>query len=468
MRRIMILTVAAGLALGIGCKGKSKKARLVTDAELTKVQNEHAARLKTYLAKSCKRPVLRGHAVAGSGTKALAAFGDAKGTYASCLGTLAKIDDVSGILRKCDKGMNARNCPSRALSDEPKKDAVNGVLAKCTAALAAMSKVVRHEEVCAPSRAGTGQNDSPLLGHIRIAHAAGFQARQMAREGKHVQGLQLAFDAARFSQDLSRPGASLIAAMISVATLSSPMVAAESILNAKLAWTPAELDAAVAEADKLIASQTPYGETMVGEGLYVLEELAKKLRGDVKEEKPAGTKSMDLHPNDEHGVAWFAFQANSAVTEKACLGTSLKACIDGVKKSLEGNVLEQDITKKLSADTDKMRKQIRDRIVAILRDIAQSSVSKYVRRHAGGVGTLVAMRAHLEYLRVTTAAKKCPDVAAATKALTPLLASKELGDPMTLHAAADGTLEVRLPGWAVYNEKKREPNLERLTVWRIH
>lgn len=461
MRRSVLVTLAAGLALGLGCK-KGDKVRLVSDAELAQLQAEHATKLQAHLAKSCERSVLRGPAPSGDGTAALLVFADAKSSpHAACLEAAGALD-ASELLFDCAEGMDRSRCPPRQLSDQPKKDEVAALLTTCASAMTAMQTAVSYGAVCSPFRPSKGPKDPALLGYVRATQVAALRARQLARDAEPAAGLDLTMDAARLTQDVDRPGASLISAMIAVASLRAPMGAAESILNSKVDWTSAELDAAVTQADLLRASQVPWDATMTGEGLYMLEEIARQIRGEAKalNEKPL------LGPEDEYGVVWLAVRGWIQATEKACSGKSLKDCIEGTERARASDPLEADVAQQLGANPNAFGAELRERIVAILREVVDASTARYARRHATAVGQIIALRAHLEYARMTAAAKQCPEAHAATAALAPLLDSKELGSPLTTFVAPDGSIELRLPEWAVYNDKKT-PNLERLTVWRV-
>jgi hypothetical protein len=452
MRALLCVVVATGLAFGSGCKKKSA-ARLVSDAELAQLQTEHAAKLQAFLAASCDRPVLRGEATPGNGTEALRALGAWNdGPHAACSSAFETKDDASELLLDCAPGMDPARCPARSLSDATEQPRATALLASCKDIAPAVQAAVAYGTVCSPFRPSKGPADPEMLGYIRASKVAALQARQIARDGAPGAALDLVMDTARMAQDVDRPGAGLISAMISVASMGAPMSAAEAILNSKFDWPAAGLDTAVNQADALRASQVPWHATLAGEGLYMVEQAARQLRGEVPAAEPTR-----LAPQDEYGVTWIALRGWSKATERACAaGTSLKQCIENTRTP---PALDDEVASQLSS---KPASEVRGKIVAILGDLLGTlSTPKYARRYALGVARTIALRAHLEYVRMTATARQCPDAAAATAALTPLLASKELGDPLTTFVAPDGTIEVRLPEWAVEGDDKG------LTMWRI-
>lgn len=460
--RVCLVAAVAALAT-VGCKDSSSSGRdasapaaladtaegsptaeaprLVALAEIAEMEKDLLARVKANQERLCPRPVLRGDAKPGSAEAARIAVIEGAEDTKACLALLDThadaLDDALYLPDDPPKGW-----PERPLRDLKPLDAkaalsaqVTEVLAGCKSTLAKLRDTTQYEDGCSPylpGRRGTPR----LLSQMRLAKVADFVARQALAAGDHREAVETLLDVMRFDQDLARGGASLIHAMVGVASNHMVTLQLEQVLNSPGTIPVAVLDQIDRELSLILKTVPHPGGFLAAdhEGTVLLMILPKlkpkgwtppggwgddKPPGD-EDQDPLGLGAQDFgpHPEDSNALAWLASNEAAARWPKLCPKESnhvecIQAIADAPTPKPLGEIEDMSALMAKLADGTSAEgvKAIRRKLLDILGAVASPAFSKYVRRHGGAVSVLASLRLHAAFRKLAQERGSCPQLA---------------------------------------------------------
>ena len=417
--------------------------RLYTEDEIKTFQSALDVRLQATKARHCTRPLLRGTAVPSSAHDALVELALPHGPFGECLQRYTSA-----------KATNA-DMPVFLALDRECGDEVE----------AAIIAAVSHDDACSPYQVGIGVLPETLAPILRSADAIGTRARARAKTDP-AGAIALVADAIRAYQDLGRGQTNLIVAMISVAAEKTLLGHAHAILDGSHLTAP-QLTALAATFDALLASEPPFGDTMLGEAdsFELFLGYARVMPADwtppggwdqglrTLESPDLGTKT---DPRDYAALMmeWSELRHKNLATSCPSAGT-LATCYAGLGDiatrtaalmPLDPNKLTAEMIALAgsgdAASLDATRHHLRESLIIVLERVAAASFQQYAAKRALPIAQLASARIELEVLRLG----HCPNAAT----LNPLLTPAALGEPLVAAINGKGAgaqLSITPPAW---------------------
>ncbi|HEY5933010.1 MAG TPA: hypothetical protein VIU61_00150 [Kofleriaceae bacterium] len=434
-------------SLALALVACSAKARLVSEADVTKYEADLLRRLDANAKRVCARKPLRGAPAPGSASGDLFAFHSTTGELARCLGVLTE-------LARTDLRAQIENRTRPVLDfDEA-----------CGATIeSAMHRATSYGDACSPFQIGVRPQPDTFLRVLRIADAMGLRARTAAARNQPGAGLWLSLETVRFAQDYARGHTPLLNNAIGKAMSETALHHAQAILLEQRAIGAAQLGELAAAVDALIASEPPIADALQAEreytelyfGLVPLKPVTWPVPGGwidglgdrtkIVEAAHREAPSFSRHPRDGAAMWLVAGQLDDELYRRGC-AKSLRLCRDALAHSSDSGLVAQAKRARDQLATRVGATRVPAEIVDHL-EAARSGRVEYVATRAGVLARLAALRLHLEVLRT----KQCPKPG--THA-----GPAALGDDLAL-VVVDKQLEVSAPKWT----QRPRP----LPPWRI-
>lgn len=380
---------------------------LVTAAELDAFERDVTTMAKDNATKVCKRPVLRGQALAGSADEDIEELLFKVGT--PCFEAIGKLREggfTDSIREPSTRGVaRARPVTSEEWLTQPVREA----LATCRDIPEMLRRAVGHEDACSPFLPGRRPNER-FMPIVRLGWAVAIRARALVAEKRPIEAAEHIFDYLRLSQDLVRGGGTLLSAMIAMAAFNIVLPELELALNAPMLG--AEDAAALAKQfEGLRQTEVSVVEAMESEmihvGLYMvlpaLKDGSWQPPGGYPEgengRQPLGATAV-VDPLERQGqvFTWEAVQRVHARLARSCTPPkTVKQCLDELQAArdrVDGKV--EDANANVSALIASMLKAgdrhslIRRRIVDVLDAVMFGVYPKYVRKYAWRAAALSA------------------------------------------------------------------------------
>ena len=439
---------------------------LVPPSEIAAVEARVMAGLAAYQERRCPRQVLRGQPEPGSGTDAVRDLGEGRGEHGRCL----------AFIEANKEALAPEDFDAFLASGAGVDAALLGSLDEaCGGVAAAVGAAVAHGDVCSPWRPGVRGNPS-FLPLMRTAKIQVILARTGYRPEDALAHARAALDRIRFDQDTVRGGGTLIAAMVSVASV-------VSYQGPWLRWIleRGDLDAAgygeVADAlGILVATEPPIGGIIEADGYWGFLQLILPLVHGLGWVPPGGWD--DGHPpvadaaegifgartlfderTDAALLAVAMDQIQRAQAEACPRDAPALACAEGLRRHAEEMIRRNELSTARRIirvlGSPEPRREVIGWITDILMGIGTPAFDKYVEKYALRSLRLTTLRLHAAVLREWAGTGVCrEDFGEAPWAA--LAADPVFGGPLGLSRDPDTGEQVIRPGGAFRTESINE------------
>jgi hypothetical protein len=359
---------------------------MVSAAEIAAVEARVEARIEAYRTGACVRPVLRGVDREGSGSEALATMAEGRHPWYRCFSFIE-----ANIEAMPDKDFEAF------------VETGEGISAGFTAALmegcgdlpAGVSAIVSHGDVCSPWRPGAERNLEffPFLRSSKVAVVMGRTAYSPAVCSELVWS---ALDRIRFDQDIYRGGGTLIAAMVSSASMTRYQSPWLRWLLDRGDLDAGELSDVIDALGTLLTTEPPVGHIIEAEGYWGFLQLASPVK------------------RNEEAILLVAMEEIQRSQAAACpRDATMVECADGLRRHGEEMMRRAEVGTavriiRVVASEDPGR-AVRQWIVDILAGIAVPNYREYVEKVAYRSILIAAHRLHVAVLKSWRTTGGCPE-----------------------------------------------------------
>jgi hypothetical protein len=460
-----------------GCKDRtSGTPHLVTKKQIEELKSGFTAAISAHRKMSCKRPVLRGEALAGSAHKAQVDVYELRGELAPCKKAVTgdgRSDPLKGLLWSCKKvdatfgpvgsdGDSSR-CEPTPWTKKPPAE-IARVAEACKGYGPALRRAVSHGDACSPYLPGR-RWFSEGLQRIRAHHAIIIDARALARKGNVLAAMQLLLDDIRYEQDLCRGGGGVLPAMIGWVTVERDV----DLLHALLAThrlDKEQLGTIAAEMERLLATTTDFGAILEDDAYFMAAEMVlPSIEGPgwrPPGEWPEGAKLPPPQftgegkkigsPREEAAVTWMAMNRAAQTRRRACpANRPLSHCVAALEKEVEASrgrmakLPKKTVDDVIAAGGDPG--PVREAIITILEATYAPAFNKYAYRFAHRIARVVALRVAVELERMAVTDSSCPDAQGLARATEKVRSHPALGFPLTIRSPKQGVFDIMSPPW---------------------
>lgn len=436
---------------------------LVRPDEIAKVTADVLAAVAASRKRKCSRPVLRGEATPGSGTKLL---GDLLSPQGPC-GKL--VNKNKGSIRNAvlaGKSTSPDGFPKRRLRDlvaldtaVPKPMAT--IVESCTLAVATAKKALQHAEVCAPFRPGI-RPPPPLTPMVTLGEVIALKARQLWQAGDVNAAFELLADLLQWSQDMGRGGAALAPALMGHRAGWPAALTLEAILNHQRKLDDASLASLDKDLSRLAANYVDFHDPLAADSLEEALYLNLPLMHGPAWKPPGGFATGYLKPTaediavvtgdtpkDAGIVLVVSHEAKHPLAGTCPRGVSISACLQALgvaEKRLEkdaGDIDEESLAKLAKLLGTEPVEVIRKRLLLAYRAGIWSLFSAYGREWGQGLFRLGALRLHVALRRRFAKDKRCPTTATLKSVDRSLTLDPVSGQPFKVKDLGKGRLLIQ-------------------------
>jgi hypothetical protein len=277
---MLLVPLAAG-----GCRDRPL-GPLVAEAEKQRLETWALGLLSGRAGSGCDRPVLRGVARSGDGTRALQQLLTPSPALERCLSAATELDQEEGgtfslsTAFYSDLQWSRPNRQPRGLRDPgASAERLAPLLSACRPLLDGLRQVVAHGQVCSPFQAG-GAAPLPVRKLIALAEPLAAEARRLHLAGQTPEAIAFLLDALRLTQDLDRGDVSLLVRAATGALTGRFILTLELLLNAPAPLGRETLASILRQLDGLIASEPAPAAAIRGELLHqAIYEALPRMKG---------------------------------------------------------------------------------------------------------------------------------------------------------------------------------------------
>ncbi len=426
-------------------------------------------------AEPCTRPVLRGKALPGSGTAKLTALlgkdMGAKGVAPRCrfksddqrlfyLVTLSGVRPGHTMLSEFGHQRRVARAAGHPITADPR---IAALAKACRPLVTRVREAVRHTSVCAPFRPGW-QGIPGAMSWWPLIVAIQFEARLMARAGDPRGAFELLADGIRFTQDLSRGGATAVQHFWALTNGSHLLWEVETLLNDHRPL-PAPLLKRMERELKLLAASEPKSNLWLPSAMLDLainDMLPKAMpHGWVP---PGGWshEGADVAAGgggEEAAVGTVAIKPLLARIRKACpKGSGVLPCIRALdamaRKLVPGVKLTTEALQERANKVENKGGDLRRTLPPYLQALYIVMHRKYHLRTVNRAFYLGSLRLRLAYRQLSEKLGRCPGKAAFERPpLQALRTDVVTGKPFDIRELEPGHLRIAWPKSVKYDQQ---------------
>ena len=393
---------------------KGEELVLISPGEMAALEGKLMERVGANQVAKCPRPVLRGNPTAGPADDDIhQLLGPGNATVMECLTHIEKTPDIDAYLES----------PVESLADT-----VAQAQKLCAPVAPLLAAAVQHEDACSPYLAGR-KGHPHLIRLIRLSKAVALLMERLSLLGHPAKAVELGLDLLVLSQDISRGGASLICAMVGVATSQiTTLRGIRTVLNATDHLAAEQLTSLMAQVDRLIAAEPTFGSFWDYERVgFALMSILPGIKPEgwvppggwdegTNWDPAAGALGESIEgvsTQQQYGLVLLAADRSFRLLSSACPeGTAPIPCHEALEKAGKENANKATDDKFARTFKTLLSQQpteeIRAWILDILSAVATPAFNKYVVRYANRMQNYVAVRSHLAIIAFRLEQGRCP------------------------------------------------------------